>query len=121
MLHEPNTGASSGGLSRRAFLVTTAAAGGGLVIGVGPSFAAGTNPGTQSSGAEFTGQVAIMPDGKVVVRATKMEIGNGVLTGIAMAAAEELGCDWSTVSAEYMLPNRNLLENNVYSRTGILA
>lgn len=121
MLHEPNSGASSGGLSRRAFLVTTAAVGGGLVIGVGPSFAAGTNPGTQSSGAEFTGQVAIMPDGKVVVRATKMEIGNGVLTGIAMAAAEELGCDWSTVSAEYMLPNRNLLENNVYSRTGILA
>lgn len=121
MLHEPSSSASSGGLSRRAFLVTTAAAGGGLMIGVGPASAAGTNPGTQSTGAEFTGQLAIMPDGKVVVRATKMEIGNGVLTGIAMAAAEELGCDWSTVSAEYMLPNRNLIENNVYSRTGILA
>ncbi|MCP8940962.1 molybdopterin-dependent oxidoreductase [Alsobacter sp. SYSU M60028] len=113
-------------VSRRAFIITAAAAGGGMVLGISSATEAqATNttgyPGVQTKAPEFTNHISITPDNKVIVRATKMEIGNGVLTSIAMIATEELGCDWSTVSAEYVLPSRNLAENNVYSKTGVLA
>lgn len=113
------------GLSRRAFLVSAAAVGGGLMIGIGPvetaDAAARINPGDQTKGSEFTGIVSIAPDNTVTIRTTKTEIGNGATTGMAMIVTEELGADWNKVRVEYMPPNRNLREGNFYSKTGSLA
>ena len=99
------------GLSRRAFLVSAAAVGGGLMIGIGPvetaDAAARINPGDQTKGSEFTGIVSIAPDNTVTIRTTKTEIGNGATTGMAMIVTEELGADWNKVRVEYMPPNRN--------------
>jgi isoquinoline 1-oxidoreductase beta subunit len=113
-------------LDRRQFLIGAAALGGGLAVGIlpleGAQAALGRdNPGQQSSGAEFTGVVSIAPDNTVTIRTVKCEIGNGVHTGMAMIVTEELQCDWSLVRGEYMPPNRNLRENNLYSKTGALA
>jgi isoquinoline 1-oxidoreductase beta subunit len=113
-------------MGRRGFMVSTAAVAGGMVIGLTPATdalgaTARTNPGDQSTGAEFTGFVSITPDNKVTIRATKTEIGNGAFTGIAMIVTEELGCDWSMVQGEYLPPNRNVREQNFYSKTGALA
>ncbi|MBL8698249.1 MAG: xanthine dehydrogenase family protein molybdopterin-binding subunit [Alphaproteobacteria bacterium] len=113
-------------LGRREFIISAAAAGGGLAIGIAPlqpaSGATGNKlPSIQSSGAEFTGLVSIAPDNTVTIRTTKCEIGNGVHTGMAMIVTEELGCDWNLVRGEYMPPNRNLKDGNLYSKTGALA
>ena len=126
--HQTHLGAGSdaASLSRRQFVIGTAAVGGGMLVGVGVVTDANAsnarlNPGDPTSGIDFTAHIAILPDNKIVIRGTKMEIGNGVMTSIAMVASEELNCDWANVSAEYVLPNRNLREGNVYSKTGALA
>ena len=120
------SGASTVELGRRTFLVSAAAMAGGLTVGILPAEQAAAalgsrNPGQQSTGAEFTGVVSIAPDNSVTIRTVKCEIGNGVHTGMAMIVTEELGCDWNLVRGEYMPPNRNLRENNLYSKTGGLA
>ena len=113
-------------IGRRSFMVSAAAMAGGMTIGIAPLEEAAAalgarNPGQQSTGAEFTGIISIGADNTVTIRTTKCEIGNGVHTGMAMIVTEELGCDWNLVRGEYMPPNRNLKDNNFYSKTGALA
>jgi isoquinoline 1-oxidoreductase beta subunit len=105
-------------LSRRAFLATSAAAGGGLAVGIGL-------PGLDSALAQKAGQAAadgievgawvfIKPNDEVIVRVARSEMGQGTLTGLCQLVAEELECDWRKVKAAYPTPGQNLARKRVW-------
>jgi isoquinoline 1-oxidoreductase beta subunit len=110
-------------ISRRRFLVTAGAFGGGMALGIvsaDPAEAAYLTPvpwgdADMSAGAEFTPWIAISPDNVVTVRVATPEIGNGVMTQAPMLVAEELACDWNKIRAEYAPTSRDYRENGVYA------
>jgi Aerobic-type carbon monoxide dehydrogenase, large subunit CoxL/CutL homologs len=81
---------SAHSVTRRDFLKATAAAGGGLVIGVRLGDAA-----AQSPGASFTPNawVSIAADGAVTLTCHRTEMGQDVHTALTMLLAEEMGID----------------------------
>ena len=90
-------------LSRRGFLVGTAAAGGGLSLGFHVPFgiedaSAQKAAATAHPGAEVNAWVFIKPNDTVVVRIARSEMGQGTLTGLAQLVVEELECDWDKVT-----------------------
>lgn len=105
-------------LSRRGFLVGSAAAGGGLAVGFHIPFAgtaaAQKAAGAAAQGAEVNAWVFIKPNDEVVVRIARSEMGQGTWTGLAQLVAEELECDWNKVTAEYPTPGQNLLRKRVW-------
>jgi isoquinoline 1-oxidoreductase beta subunit len=107
-------------LTRRAFVVASASAAGGLVISVALSgLADAATIGTMTYGPdtvpnEINAFLAIDPDGSILIRSPHNEMGQGAITALPMIVAEELECDWSKVKVEYASPTRNLRENNVY-------
>ncbi len=112
-------------LTRRAFVRAGLSAAGGLAVAAFiPGFAAAARisaePWSADAGAgdEIGAFVAIDPDNSVTLRVAKSEMGQGVLTSLAMILAEELACDLSRVQVEYASAHRNLLENDVYQSMG---
>jgi len=107
-------------LSRREFLVRSAAAGGGLLVGfhlpVTRKLRAAESHTTQAGEhpVEVNAWIVIQPDDTVVIRVARSEMGQGIFTALPMLVAEELGCDWSRVRAEYASANANLRRDNVY-------
>lgn len=107
-------------LTRRAFVVASASAAGGLAISValsGLADAATIGPqtfGPDTAPNEINAFLAIDPDGSILIRSPHNEMGQGAITALPMIVAEELECDWSKVKVEYASPTRNLRENNVY-------
>ena len=77
--------------TRRQFLVSSAAVGGGLAIGIQLPFGA-TEAAAQSAAdaAEVGIWVAIRPDDTCVIRIVRSEMGQGTRTGLAQLVAEEL-------------------------------
>jgi isoquinoline 1-oxidoreductase beta subunit len=105
-------------LSRRGFLVGSAAGGFALGFHVPFAAAAGDLP------PEVNAWVVVKPDDTIVIRIARSEMGQGSLTGLAQLVAEELACDWSRVTTEYPTPGRNLARDNVWgdlSTTGSRA
>jgi len=102
-------------IDRRSFVVSAAAFGGGLALGMdiplGPTVvrAADGSP-------EVTAWVVIKPDDGVVIRIARSEMGQGSMTGLAQLVAEELECDWFKVSTEFPTPGQNLARNLVWGR-----
>jgi isoquinoline 1-oxidoreductase beta subunit len=88
---------------RRRFLVSSAAASGGLALGLPINVAH-----ADSGGAEVNLWVVVKPDDTCVIRIARSEMGQGTLTGLAQLVAEELECDWSRVTTEGITPGRNL-------------
>jgi isoquinoline 1-oxidoreductase beta subunit len=111
-------------LTRRRFLVVSASAAGGLAVGFAMPAAAETSAVSAQpwdeipGGQEVNAWLVIEPDDSVVIRVAKSEMGEGIFTALPMIVAEELGCDWSKVKAEYASANRNLRESNIYQRMG---
>src|ERR671924_1876650 len=111
-------------ISRRQFLLSTAAVGGALVLGFRiPSGAAqvvniAPKPWTppMEGGQEVNAWLIIGSDDTVTIRVAQSEMGQGVFTSMPMIVAEELECDWTKVRAEYASANRSLRENRVYQR-----
>src|SRR5262245_20302529 len=102
-------------LSRRAFVVGSAAAGGGLALGFNMPFgldAAVAQNG--AAGAEVNAWVVIQPNDTVVVRIARSEMGQGTLTGLAQLVAEELECDWKKVTVERITAGQNLARKRVW-------
>src|ERR1044072_9369514 len=96
-------------LSRRKFIVGSAAvAGGGLALGVPGAHGAG------SAGNEINIWVAIKPDDTCVIRIARSEMGQGTLTGLAQLVAEERECDWSKVTTEVSPPGGNLAQKRAW-------
>ncbi len=110
---------NSTNISRRKFIVGSAAAGGGLALGLNLQF--GLNAGirsaeaqTMASGAEVNLWVVIKPDDTCVIRIARSEMGQGTLTGLAQLVAEELECDWRKVVTEGMTPGQNLARKRAW-------
>ncbi len=100
-------------ISRREFLVGSAAAAGGLTLGFHVPFAAGGRA-CRRGAPEINAWVVVKPDDTVVVRIGRVEMGQGTLTGLAQLVAEELECDWSKVTTEYPTPGQNVARSRVW-------
>src|SRR6476660_1542300 len=108
----------AGKLSRRRFIVTSAAAGGGLALGFHLPFGIGSTAAAADDGTEINVWVAIKPDDTCVVRIARSEMGQGTLTGLAQLVAEELECDWKKVTTESPTPGENLARKRVWGEMG---
>jgi isoquinoline 1-oxidoreductase beta subunit len=99
--------------SRRKFMFTAAATGGGLALGFPLPFTA-AEAATKAGGSEVGAWVVINPDDSCVIRIARTEMGQGTLTGLAQLVAEELECDWKKVSTEFVHPAQNLARKRVW-------
>jgi isoquinoline 1-oxidoreductase beta subunit len=100
--------------TRRSFLVSSAAIGGGLALGLrlppfGPAVARAAD-----GSAEITVWVAIRPDNTTLIRAVRAEMGQGTITGLAQLIAEELDCDWNKVVIEYPTPGESVARKRAW-------
>jgi isoquinoline 1-oxidoreductase subunit beta len=100
------------GLSRRTFLVTGAAAGGGLLVGfyLPQSNGAKADP----SDVDIFGPnafVRIRPDDSITLVMPQVEMGQGTYTSMSMLIAEELEVDLAQVTLEAAPPNDKLYVN----------
>ena len=108
---------SAGEMHRRSFLVGASVAGGGLALGFAiPSGADLEHPATHM--AEINCWVTIAPDDAVTIRIARAEMGQGVMTGLAMLVAEELECDWKKVHTRFVSPVDNLRRGFVWGDLG---
>src|SRR5262245_57508198 len=106
-------------LSRRSFLVASAAASGGLALGFNvPGRGASALAQTAAEGAEINAWVVIKPDDTCVIRIARSEMGQGTRTGLAQLVAEELGCAWDKVTTESITPGQNLARKRVWGEMG---
>ena len=111
-------------ISRRQFIVSSAAFGGGMALGIVAADSAeaaflGPLPWVETDalpGAEFTPWISIGADDIVTVRVATPEIGNGAMTQTPMLVAEELACDWNKIRAELAPTSRDYREDSVYSK-----
>jgi isoquinoline 1-oxidoreductase subunit beta len=102
----------STGISRRAFLVTSAAAGGGMLVGfylpqLGRAGAAPTSADLFAPNAF----IRIRPDNSVALVMPQVEMGQGTYTSMPMLIAEELEVDLAQVSLEAAPPDDRLYAN----------
>src|SRR5712675_1284233 len=110
--------AKSTRLSRRKFIVGSAAvAGGGLALGLNVPFGVDAVQ-AQGAATEVNIWVAIKSDDTCVIRIARSEMGQGTLTGIAQLVAEELECDWNKVATEGISPGRNLASKRAWGEMG---
>ncbi|MFG6442380.1 xanthine dehydrogenase family protein molybdopterin-binding subunit [Roseateles sp. LKC17W] len=87
----------TGGLSRRAFVATTVGGAVGLALLPGAASAqAAAKPGSKPTEQPLA-FVSIAPDGTTTILCNRMDMGQGIETGLAMICAEELEADWSKV------------------------
>src|SRR3954447_7545494 len=100
-------------VSRRSFLITAAAAGGGLALGFRVPFG-GSVAQAADAAPEINAWVVIHPDDTVAIRIARSEMGQGTMTGLAQLVAEELEADWSKVTAEFPTPGQNVARKRVW-------
>jgi isoquinoline 1-oxidoreductase subunit beta len=106
-------------LTRREFLIRSAAVGGGLLVGfhllnARRLAAAPVEGAATEQPVEVNAWIMIHPDDSVVMRVARSEMGQGIFTALPMLIAEELACDWDKVRAEYAAANDNLRRDNVF-------
>ena len=110
-------------VSRRKFIVGSAAAGGGLALGmqiplgVGLAEAASTQAAAASI-PEINAWVLVKPDETCVLRIARSEMGQGTLTGLAQLVAEELDCNWKDVTTESPTAGQNYARKRVWGEMG---
>jgi isoquinoline 1-oxidoreductase beta subunit len=91
-------------LNRRSFLKTSSIGATGLLIGFHfPKRHAAQTTASPDPHAPvpLNAWVHIGTNNVVTILIDKSEMGQGILTGLAMLAAEELGCDWKTIRTEF--------------------
>lgn len=95
-------------MTKRSFLIGSAALAGGLVVGYA---VLREKPGTAGfedwgkKGAALNAWVKITPDGDIIIAVPRAEMGQGVYTSVAMLIAEELEVDLDQVTVEH--PDRD--------------
>jgi len=110
----PKMGAD-GELDRRSFLVRVAATGGGLALGL--ALPGGPDPlraAAPAAPTEINCWVVIAPDNTVTIRVARAEMGQGIMTAVAMLVAEELQCDWAKVDTAFVAPGDNLRRDRIW-------
>lgn len=105
-------------ITRRSFLIGSAAIGGGLALGLRIPFGGPGRVHAADGLPEVNAWVLIRPDDTVVIRIARSEMGQGTLTGLAQMVAEELECDWARVTTEYPTPGQNLARKRVWGEFG---
>jgi isoquinoline 1-oxidoreductase beta subunit len=109
---------------RRRFVIGSAAAGGGLAVGLQLPIAGLAPPAAHAQSpaagpvAEVNAWVVVRPDETVVVRIVRSEMGQGTLTGLAQLVAEELQCDWNKVTTESPTAGQNYARKRVWGEMG---
>jgi len=103
-------------LTRRHFVVGSAAAAGGLALGLQVPF--GRSALAQAADPEINAWVVIRPDDTCVIRIARSEMGQGTLTGLAQLVAEELECDWNKVTTESITAGQNLARKRAWGEMG---
>jgi isoquinoline 1-oxidoreductase subunit beta len=86
----------TGGLSRRAFVTTTVGGAVGLALLPGMAGAQAPKPGAKPTEQPLA-FITIAKDGTTTILCNRMDMGQGIETGLAMICAEELDADWSKV------------------------
>jgi len=102
-------------VSRRRFVLATAGAAGALAVGwsvLPPRQRMTTRRPLATAPGEsaMNGWVKVGTDGTVTVMLAKSEMGQGVMTSLAMLLADEMDADWSTVRTE-MAPVDSIYNN----------
>jgi isoquinoline 1-oxidoreductase subunit beta len=114
-----NSSFRSAKVSRRGFVVGSAAAGGGLALGFHLPFgSASAQPQAAAKGVEVNAWVVIKPDDSCMIRIARTEMGQGTRTGLAQLVTEELQCDWKKVSTDSITPGQNLARKRVWGEMG---
>src|SRR5882672_5785117 len=101
--------ASDTHLSRRSFLGTGAAIGGGLMLSLSLPF--GRSEAASSDSFTPNAFIRIGGDGQIVLTMPYVEMGQGTYTSIPMLIAEELEVSLSQVRIEHAPPNEKLYAN----------
>jgi isoquinoline 1-oxidoreductase subunit beta len=96
-------------VSRRNFLVTSAAVGGGLVLSLSLPF--GRSEAANSDSFAPNAFIRVGTDGQVVLTMPYVEMGQGTYTSIPMLIAEELEVSLNQVRLEHAPPNEKLYVN----------
>jgi isoquinoline 1-oxidoreductase subunit beta len=101
--------ASDTNLSRRGFLATSAAAGGGLML----SFSLPLGRSDAAHSEDFTPNafISIASDGLIVLTMPYVEMGQGTYTSVPMLIAEELDVNLKQVRLQHAPPNEKLYAN----------
>src|SRR6202035_3404653 len=108
----PDRSPIANGLSRRGFLQTGVAAGGGLLLSLSLPFA-GDAAAAGAGGFAPNAFISIAADGSVTLTMPYVEMGQGTYTAIPMLIAEELEVDLSQVQLEHAPPNERLYGNRL--------
>jgi isoquinoline 1-oxidoreductase beta subunit len=107
-------------LSRRTFVTSALAAGGGLMLGFHVPVAQAANlvmgdaSKAPAEGAEINAWLTIDPKGVVTVRTPHTEMGQGGMTSVAQLVAEELNVPWKDVRAVLADANRHVNKGQEY-------
>jgi isoquinoline 1-oxidoreductase subunit beta len=101
--------------SRRKFILSSVAAGGGLAIGLKlPLVREAKAQSAATAGAEVNHWIVVKPDDTTVIRIARAEMGQGTHTGLAQLVAEELECDWRKVTIEPITAGQNLARKRIW-------
>ena len=101
-------------ISRRSFIIGSAAVGTGLALGLRiPPFGPAVVRAADGS-PEITVWVVIRPDNTTAIRVVRAEMGQGTITGLAQLVAEELDADWKKVVIEYPTPGESVARKRVW-------
>ena len=100
------------GFSRRGFIITGLAAGGGLALVYGArrlddGDATARFASTSPDSVGLNAWIKIAPDNAVTFAIHRAEMGQGVTTSLPMILAEEMDADWSRVGFEFALVDRD--------------
>lgn len=102
------------GTSRRGFIKLMTGAGAGLTLGIHlPAMAAGEK---ETSGVPFEPNafIRVNADNTVTIMIKHLDMGQGVTTGLATIAADELDAEWSLVTTQAAPANANLYNNLLF-------
>ncbi|MGD0640636.1 MAG: molybdopterin cofactor-binding domain-containing protein [Roseiarcus sp.] len=114
-------------LTRRFFVASALSAAGGLAIMISSTRSGAVEfvdprpwggDALRPPAGEIDAFVVIDPDNSILLRIAKSEMGQGVMTSLAMILAEELECDFAKVRVEYASAHRNLIDGGPYGRMG---
>ncbi len=93
-------------LTRRTFLKTASAAGGGLVLGAYLPLDDTIDVDAAAGAFDPNVWIRIGADDKVRIMLSMLEMGQGVMTAMPMLVAEELDIDWNNVTTEWAPADR---------------
>jgi isoquinoline 1-oxidoreductase subunit beta len=106
--------------SRRRFILSTAAAGGGMAIGLPTWLFEGASRPTWDGGfrgVEVYNWIVVAPDNTITMRIAQTEMGQGTMTAMAQLLAEELEVKWSKVRTAFISITADVARTNIYGRT----